>query len=83
MIAYFLRQWIKSCMRKLGGDRPRLRKTCREARRFQVEQLEDRVTPASISWTGGAGTLNWGDAGNWSTATVPTSSDDVTISKAG
>ncbi|ACF14528.1 Haemagluttinin repeat-containing protein [Chloroherpeton thalassium ATCC 35110] len=31
-----------------------------------------------ITWTGANGT-NWHDAGNWSPAQVPTSSDDVTI----
>ena len=31
-----------------------------------VEQLETRLAPAIYSWTGNAGTLNWGDAANWS-----------------
>jgi adhesin HecA-like repeat protein len=53
-----------------------------------VEQLEDRITPAPVSWTGGANTLNWGDTGNWLDAStgmnhVPGASDDVTINKAG
>ena len=30
-------------------------------------------------WDGGAGTLNWGDAQNWSTNVVPGASDDVQI----
>src|ERR1700722_20884149 len=50
---------------------------------FELEELEHRVVPAAISWTGSAGTLNWGTAGNWSTNTVPTSSDNVTINLAG
>jgi hypothetical protein len=40
--------------------------------------LEDRLAP-NVSWTGGAGTLNWTDANNWSTHAVPTSTDDMTI----
>ncbi len=47
-----------------------------------VEQLEDRVTPAAVSWTGNAGTLTWSDANNWSNDVVPGITDDVTISKA-
>jgi hypothetical protein len=48
--------------------------------RLFVEQLEDRLTPASVSWTGGAGTFNWTDANNWSGLAVPGAADDVTIS---
>src|SRR5438270_573381 len=48
-----------------------------------LERLEDRLAPAAVSWTGSAGTLNWGDAANWSSNAVPTSNDDVTINKAG
>gem|GEM_PF-3565842 len=41
-----------------------------------------RVEAASVSWTGGmSGT--WETAGNWSNNAVPTSSDDVTINRAG
>ena len=29
------------------------------------------MTPAAVSWTGNAGTLNWGDANNWSNNAVP------------
>jgi hypothetical protein len=45
--------------------------------------LESRLAPAAVSWNGGAGTLNWGDANNWSNNLVPGSADDVTISKSG
>jgi hypothetical protein len=48
-----------------------------------LEELENRVVPASVSWTGNAGTLNWGDADNWSNDAVPTSSDNVSIGLAG
>src|SRR5579884_3495734 len=47
--------------------------------RLSVMQLENRLVPSGISWNGGANTLNWGDAANWSSNTVPTSTDDVTI----
>jgi hypothetical protein len=35
-----------------------------------------------IVWTGGAGTTNWYDPTNWSTGTVPSSSDSVVIQTA-
>src|SRR5690349_28653 len=73
-----------------------LKKQCRGPRRLRrrqsgkilfvrlgFERLEDRVVPASYSWTGGAGTLNWADAGNWSGNVTPGSGDDVTINKSG
>jgi hypothetical protein len=44
-----------------------------------VEALEDRLAPANVQWTGGAGTLKWTDTHNWSTGALPGSSDDVTI----
>lgn len=34
---------------------------------------------AQITWDGGAGTTNWGDKNNWSTNTLPTSTDNVSI----
>ncbi len=35
------------------------------------------TSAATIKWTGGAGTSNWGDALNWNTATVPLATDDL------
>ncbi len=71
MLSIFQRQWIKRCVAALSCFKVRLpRKRRWERQRLTVEQLEDRVTPAAISWTGNAGTLNWGDMGNWSTSTV-------------
>jgi hypothetical protein len=43
-----------------------------------VEQLEDRTVP-SVTWTGGAGTLNWDAAANWSGGAVPGAADDAVI----
>lgn len=34
---------------------------------------------ATNTWTGGAGTTDWGTAGNWSSAAVPLATDDVII----
>ena len=38
-----------------------------------------RALAATVTWDGGAGTSNWADANNWSTNTVPTSTDDVVL----
>jgi hypothetical protein len=63
----------------VAPNRPSCKKM-RALRRPLLEELENRLAPAAVSWTGGASTLNWGDANNWSNNAVPTSSDDVTIS---
>lgn len=47
------------------------------------EALEGRQLLAAISWDGGAGNNLWHSANNWSTNTVPTATDDVTIDVAG
>ncbi len=74
------RHWIKRSRAAL--NRPQTesyRKRGQRRTRLFLEQLEDRLAPAAVSWTGNAGTLNWSDPGNWSNNAVPTSSDDVTI----
>src|SRR5262245_14132515 len=77
-------QSLKRCVNFLSRSRARsASKQRRQTRRPTVEPLEDRVTPSTVTWLGNAGTLNWGDAGNWSNNLVPTNADDVTISKTG
>jgi hypothetical protein len=38
---------------------------------------------AAVFWDGGAGTLNWSDAANWSSDALPGAADDVTINASG
>jgi hypothetical protein len=40
------------------------------------------ISAGPITWTGGAGTTFWGDAGNWSPAGVPTSSNNLNLTGA-
>jgi hypothetical protein len=80
MSPFSWRQWIKQCVIALNRPRAGLTRKRRRTRvRPSLEWLEDRLAPAAVSWTGNAGDLNWGTAGNWSNNAVPTSADDVTI----
>lgn len=45
---------------------------------LNLDRLEDRCTPASIAWTNASGG-DWFTATNWSTNTIPTANDDVSI----
>ena len=72
-------------MRFPNWFRSRKRRAPTAARRLfrpRLETLEDRCVPANISWDGGAATLNWHDAANWSTDQLPGLADDVTIDNA-
>src|SRR6186997_14262 len=42
----------------------------------RMEFLEDRTAPATLTWTGAAGT-NWNDAGNWTGGGVPSAANNV------
>lgn len=43
------------------------------------ERLEDRSLLANVTWDGGGGNFDWGNASNWSADTLPLSGDDVII----
>jgi hypothetical protein len=47
--------------------------------RLTLQRLEDRRTPATVTWDGGAGTNSWFDAANWSDDKLPVAVDDVVI----
>ncbi|MFO0880614.1 MAG: RHS repeat-associated core domain-containing protein [Gemmataceae bacterium] len=54
------------------------RRTMRQSQP-SLEHLEDRTTPALLFWDGEGADHLWNTASNWSTNTLPTSSDDVVI----
>src|SRR4051812_28471258 len=54
------------------------RRKLRRPPRLHLELLEDRVVPATVSWTNPAGGA-WNAGTNWSTGVVPTAVDDVVI----
>ena len=69
-------------------DKPRWKRV-----KLYTERLEDRLTPATILWTGASGVdTNWSTFGNWETTALvpcaaPTSSDvadfDSSVSNVG
>ena len=54
---------------------------------LNLERLEDRVTPATVTWTGAAGTAFWHDTSNWlddaNVVRPPAAGDDVVIPDVG
>src|SRR5688572_19693804 len=56
--------------------KPKLRRRCR----LQIEQLEERLTPAQVLWNIDASGF-WDVGTNWSTGVVPGSADDVIIDR--
>src|SRR5437867_2601011 len=70
--------------RKRKSKRPALSRFRRLFRGLplRLEHLEDRTLLSTVSWDGGAGTLRWDDAQNWSTDSLPGSSDDAVIGAA-
>ena len=46
-------------------------------RRLQVERLEDRVTPATIIWTGAGPNSLWSTPQNWDLGRAPQAGDDI------
>ena len=46
-------------------------------RRLLFENLEDRVTPATISWRGNGANSNWTNPSNWNRGRAPLAGDDL------
>jgi uncharacterized membrane protein len=65
----------------LNANQPQARKFRRRRGKAVpgIESLEIRQLMAQVVWDGGAGSLNWADAGNWGGDALPTASDDVVI----
>lgn len=62
------------------------RRQCRSKPRngfwgFQLEALEDRLAPATVTWVNSAGG-KWDQGSNWSSGAVPGATDDVIINTA-
>ena len=46
--------------------------------RRQLEELENRVVPATVTWTGAGDGIDWHSGANWDLG-APTSADDVVV----
>ncbi|HVS38084.1 MAG TPA: hypothetical protein VMS17_21175 [Gemmataceae bacterium] len=53
----------------------------RRSRSLFLEPLEDRITPATVSWINPAGG-SWNNPANWSSGALPAAGDDVVINLA-
>ncbi len=71
------RNWIHTLK---SGHRSKSRSISRPLRTsFCLEQLDDRITPSAVTWTGGGDGTTWSDPNNWLNFAVPGAGDDVTI----
>jgi Putative Ig domain/PKD domain/RTX calcium-binding nonapeptide repeat (4 copies) len=50
---------------------------------LRLELLEERATPALVTWDGGGDGINWSDPLNWTSDTAPVNNDDVVIDTPG
>src|SRR6185503_20529660 len=55
----------------------RTRRPLSVQRRLWIETLEDRVTPATINWTGTGVTNVWSNPANWNLGRAPLAGDDL------
>src|SRR5690348_11841886 len=60
------------------SSRPQIRAAIRDVV-AKAERLETRQLLTAVSWVGAGGNSSWTTAANWSTGTVPSVGDDVTI----
>src|SRR5262249_61970886 len=47
------------------------RKPEKISRRFRLEQLEDRLAPATFQWSGAGANSNWSTGANWGGGVAP------------
>ena len=77
------RTWLPTSLANLARRRSHTART-RPGRKapapqLRMEGLEDRTTPAAVSWDGGGDGTNWTDARNWAGDVLPGPADAVTI----
>ncbi len=58
----------------------RTRREIARARRLMLEPLEERVTPATITWIGAGTNSNWSNPANWDLGRAPLPGDDLVFS---
>src|SRR6476660_4657680 len=65
--------------RQSGRRKRQIDRDPRHYRALRLEFLEVRLAPATISWTGLGGDLDWTNGNNWSSHSVPGPLDDALI----
>ncbi|MCA9012946.1 MAG: hypothetical protein KDB01_24510, partial [Planctomycetaceae bacterium] len=65
--------------RQLSPSGRRIRRRRSNRISHAIHELETRTLLAAVSWDGGGGDLNWSNAANWDTDSLPDADDDVTI----
>lgn len=63
-----------------GGREPVTRR--RPRARLELEVLEDRLAPATLTWTGQGHTIGTNDGGNWDTGQAPRAGDTLVFGTA-
>src|SRR5438105_3862440 len=59
--------WIAAdALRVFSKRRARPKRSLRNRPRLVVQRLEDRWSPATLTWTGAAGNAAWNEPANWS-----------------
>jgi len=73
-----LPSWLRRFARTFTPTSPPPYRHKRYVRKLDFEQFEDRVVPATITWTNAAGG-SWQTAANWDLGRLPIAGDDVVI----
>src|SRR5687768_6420253 len=56
-----------------------MRRHPNNSNRLRIEQLEERLVPATHTWDGGGVTNNWSEGANWTSNVAPDSADDRVV----
>lgn len=64
-------------LRTLLSQHPNITARRPKARRLRLEDLEDRLAPATATWDGGGTTNFWNEAANWVNDVGPAAGDDL------
>ncbi|VTR93771.1 Uncharacterized protein OS=Skermanella stibiiresistens SB22 GN=N825_07995 PE=4 SV=1: Autotrns_rpt: Autotrns_rpt: Autotrns_rpt: Autotrns_rpt: VCBS [Gemmata massiliana] len=75
-------KWIDSILQRLSASTRSNRKSRRALAQLSLTCLEDRVTPSTVTWTGGGGNNNWSNAANWG-GIAPVTGDDLVFADLG
>jgi hypothetical protein len=70
-------QRMKELFTRSGSYRPKAKKSPRFVTMLTLDELDERVMPATRIWTGLGSTDNWTESTNWNLNTAPVAGDDL------